>query len=71
MPKKPYNEQLPPDLAKALHTRPTLAVIFRSLPPEEQNRYVDWIVHANTLETTRERISATIKALEAKANAKK
>lgn len=67
MPKKLYHEKLPPDLAKALHTRPTLAVVFRSLPFEEQNHYVDWIVHAKTLKTTRERISATIKALEARA----
>ncbi|MFH0829429.1 MAG: YdeI/OmpD-associated family protein [Candidatus Kerfeldbacteria bacterium] len=66
MPKKPYDEKLPPDLAKALHTRPTLAVIFGSLPPGEQNQYIDSIVHAKTLKTTRERISATIKALEAK-----
>jgi len=71
MPKQPYDEKLPPDLAKALHTRPTLAVIFRSLPIKEQNHYVDWIVHANTLKTTRKRISATIKELEAKTNVKK
>ena len=67
MPKQPYEIQLPPDLAKALHTRPTLAVIFRALPIDEQNKYVDWIVHAKTIETTRERIAATIKKLEAKA----
>jgi len=67
MPTQPYNEKLPPDLAKALHTRPTLAAIFRSLPAGEQNQIIDSIIHAKTLETTRERISTTIKMLEAKA----
>lgn len=67
MPKTPFEIDLPPDLTKALHTRPTLAVIFKSLSVDEQNKYVDWIVHAKTIETTRERISATIKELEAKA----
>lgn len=71
MPRKPYNEKLPPDLAKALRTRPTLAVIFKSLPPSHQRRYVEWISHAVLVDTKRKRISATIKALEAKASSKK
>lgn len=70
MPKKPYHEKLPPDLAKALRTRPTLAVIFKSLPPSHQRRYVEWISQAILVDVKRERISATIKELEARANTK-
>ncbi len=71
MPKKPYNKKLPPDLAKAFRTRPTLAVIFKSLPPSHQRRYVEWISQAILVDTKRKRITATIKALEVKANVKK
>ncbi len=71
MPKKPYAEKLPPDLAKALRTRPTLAVIFRSLPPSHQRRYTEWISQAILVDTKRRRIAATIKALTEKANIKK
>ncbi len=67
MPKKPFAEKLPPDLMKALKTRPTLAVIFKSLTPTQQRRYVEWIGQAILVDTKRKRISATIKELEAKA----
>lgn len=71
MPKRSYEKKLPPDLAKALRTRPTLAVIFKSLSPSEQRRYVEWIGQAILVDTKRKRITATIKALEAKAGNKK
>jgi len=67
MPKQPFIKKLPPDLAKALKTRPTLAVIFKSLPPSQQRRYIEWIGQAILVDTKRKRISATIKELEAKA----
>ena len=52
--------RIPPDLAKALRTRPKIRAIFSQLSPTRQRRYVDWIASGIKQITRRKRIAATL-----------
>lgn len=57
--------RIPPDLAKALRTRPTVRAIFSQLAPSHQRRYVEWISSAVKETTRRKRISQAISRIAA------
>ncbi len=62
MPKPRLSEtiRIPPDLAKALRTRPKIRATFSHLPPSHQRRYVDWITGGIKQITRRKRIAETL-----------